>query len=161
MTEYCAVIGTHFMVWGGKLLYVHIPWYGMGSGHIATKMSSIHVGHVVFHHMLLCCCQQARTICFHCADKVYRYQLTLKAVVFTIILMECVTLVNEMLLMISGDIHPNPGPGECLDHTVSPKLTHYLFSCIYTTLRKHARFMTLHVTILCSIYEFYNVVHRC
>ena len=108
------LIATHFMVWGGKLLYGRIPWYGMGSGHTATKMSSIHVGHVVFHNMLLCCCQQARTICFHCADKLYRYQLTLKAVVFTIILMECITLVNEMLLMMSGDIQPNPGPGECL-----------------------------------------------
>ena len=66
-------------------------------------------------NMLLCCCHQARAICFHCADKVYQ-QLTLKAVVFTIILMECITLVNEMLLMISGDIQPNPGPGECLYH---------------------------------------------
>ena len=69
---------------------------------------------VAYELCMLHCYHQARTICFHCADKVYRYQLTLKAVVFTIILMECITLVNEMLLMISGDIQPNPGPGECL-----------------------------------------------
>ena len=67
-------------------------------------------------NVLLCCCHQARTVWYYCTDKLYRCQLTLRAVVFTIILMEYVTLVNEMLLMISGDIQPNPGPGECLYH---------------------------------------------
>ena len=30
-------------------------------------------------------------------------------------LMECISLVIEMLLMISGDIESNPGPGEYCD----------------------------------------------
>ena len=37
-------------------------------------------------------------------------------------------LVNQMLLMISGDVESNPGPGEFLYHTISTKLTQYLFS---------------------------------
>ena len=46
-------------------------------------------------------------------DKVYLYQLNLKLVVFCI-LMEFGALVNEMLLMMSGDIESNPGPSEYL-----------------------------------------------
>ena len=57
------------------------------------------------------CSYQARTIWFYCTNKLYLYQLTVKWVLFYT-LMEYGALVNEMLLMVSGDIESNPGPGE-------------------------------------------------
>jgi len=50
-----------------------------------------------------------RTIWCYCSDKVYLYQLILKSVLFYA-LMEWSALVNEMLLMLAGDIESNPGP---------------------------------------------------
>jgi len=58
---------------------------------------------------ILLCFHQATTVCFYCTDKVYCYQLILKSVLFYT-LMEYGALVNEMLLMMSGDIESNPGP---------------------------------------------------
>ena len=57
------------------------------------------------------CFHQVRTLWCYCTDKVYRYQLTLKSVLFST-LMEYIAMVNEMLLMMSGDIESNPGPSE-------------------------------------------------
>ena len=93
--------------------------------------------------MLLCCCHQARTIWFYCTDIVY--QLDLKSVLFRI-LMECITLVNEMLLMISGDIEPNPGPGEYLS-TITPN-----------SLNVHSTHMTIgnHTGFVTDIGQFMN-----
>ena len=48
---------------------------------------------------------------FYCTDKVYHCQRNLK-LVFLYALMEYIAMVNEMLLMVSGDIEPNPGPSE-------------------------------------------------
>ena len=48
---------------------------------------------------------------FYCTDKVYHCQRNLK-LVFLYALMEYIAMVNEMLLMMSGDIEPNPGPSE-------------------------------------------------
>ena len=71
---------------------------------------------------VLLCFHQVRTIWYYCSDKVYLYQLIMKSVLFYA-LMEWCALVNEMLLMMSGDIESNPGPGEYVYHTVSPNLT--------------------------------------
>ena len=62
------------------------------------------------------------------------------------ILMECITLVNEMLLMISGDIEPNPGPGEYLS-TITPN-----------SLNVHSTHMTIgnHTGFVTDIGQFMN-----
>jgi len=52
-----------------------------------------------------------RTVWCYCSDKVYLYQLMVKSVIFYT-LREWSTLVNEMLLMVAGDVESNPGPGE-------------------------------------------------
>jgi len=54
---------------------------------------------------------QAQTGRSYCTDKVCHYQLILKSEFFYT-LMEYIALVNEMLLMMSGDIESNPGPSE-------------------------------------------------
>ena len=38
--------------------------------------------------------------------------------------MEYIAMVNEMLLMMSGDIESNPGPSEYLYRSISPGLTY-------------------------------------
>ena len=58
------------------------------------------------------------------------------------VLVEYTTLVKEMLLMISGDIEPNPGPGEYLGFTVSPKHSPSISSCV--TVREHTKFRYLY-----------------
>ena len=103
----------------------------------ARYMQALYVSYKVCCNTLLCCCHQAKTIWFYCSDKV-----NLRSVLFHI-LMEYITLVNEMLLMISGDIEPNPGPGEYLS-IISLNLPSV---STHITLRIHTRFMTLHVTI--------------
>ena len=65
------------------------------------------------------CFYQARSVWFYCTDKVYCYQLILKSVLFYT-LMEYCALVNEILLMMSGDIESNPGPSEYLYRSISP-----------------------------------------
>jgi len=60
---------------------------------------------------ILLCFHQTRTIWCYCSDKVYLYQLMVKSGVFYT-LMEWCAVVNKMLLMLSGDIESNPGPGE-------------------------------------------------
>ena len=56
MTEYCAVIGTHSMVWGDTLLYGHVPdpfpQCGIGSGH-ARLMLTMHRRHGGYHMRLM------------------------------------------------------------------------------------------------------------
>ena len=42
--------------------------------------------------------------------------------------MEYGALVNEMLLMMSGDIESNPGPREYLYRSISPNFTQYLLT---------------------------------
>ena len=54
---------------------------------------------------------QARAIWCYCSDKVYLSQLIVKSVL-SYTLLEWCALVNEMLLMLSGDIESNPGPRE-------------------------------------------------
>ena len=61
---------------------------------------------------------QARSVWFYCTNKVYRYKLILKSVLFYT-LMEYGALLNEILLMMSGDIESNPGPSE---YSVTPVL---------------------------------------
>ena len=53
--------------------------------------------------------------------------------------MEYIALVNEMLLMMSGDIESNPGPREYLYRSISPGLTLYLLT--YQTLPLHFQYM--------------------
>jgi len=96
----------------------------------AWYMQALYVSYEVCCNTLLCCCHQAKTILFYCSDNVY--QLNLKSVLFHIS-MEYFTLVNEMLLMISGDIEPNPGPGEYLS-TISLNLPSV---STHITLRNH------------------------
>jgi len=48
-----------------------------------------------------------------------------KSVIFYT-LRELSALVNEMLLMMAGDVESNPGPGEYVCHTGNPNLTLYL-----------------------------------
>jgi len=75
---------------------------------------------------ILLCFHQTRNVCGYCSDKVYLYQLIMKSVL-SYALMEWCPLVNEMLLMLAGDIESNPGPSEYC--TISPKLTQYLSTC--------------------------------
>ena len=56
---------------------------------------------------------QARAVWCYCSDKVYLYQLIMKSVIFYS-LTEWTALVNEVLLMMAGDVESNPGPGELL-----------------------------------------------
>ena len=54
---------------------------------------------------------QARAVWRYCSHKLYLYQLILRSAVFYA-LTEYGGLVNQMLLMISGDVESNPGPSE-------------------------------------------------
>ena len=57
---------------------------------------------------------------------VYLYELMVKSVIFYT-LREWSALVNEMLLMMAGDVESNPGPGEYVYHIlVARNLTQYL-----------------------------------
>ena len=89
--------------------------------HSATGAYSLHMWQTRVYSWactIACCCfsflwfpHQARSILFYCTDIVCHYQLILKSVLFCT-LMEYGALVNEMLLMMSGDIESNPGPSE-------------------------------------------------
>ena len=68
---------------------------------------------------ILLCFHQARAVWCYCSDKVYLYQLMVKSVIFYILREWCV-LVNEMLLLMAGDVESNPGPGEYVHHTIVP-----------------------------------------
>jgi len=68
---------------------------------------------------ILCTYTKVRTVWSYSTDKVYHYQLILKSVFFYT-LMEYGALVNEMLLMMSGDVESNPGPCEYLYCTITP-----------------------------------------
>lgn len=68
--------------------------------------------------MSLYCYHQARTLWFY-SSEFLQNQLIMTLVLFYV-LVEYITVVNQMLLMISGDIEPNPGPGEFLYCTNSP-----------------------------------------
>ena len=120
----------------------------------AWFMQALYVSYELCCNMLLCCCYQAKTILFYYSDVL---QLNLKLVLFRI-LMECITLVNEILLMISGDIEPNPGPGEYLSTVTlnSPSVSTHMTST------NHTRFMTLHVTIsqMCQFTNPTMCIHR-
>jgi len=71
---------------------------------------------------ILLCFHQARAIWCYCSDKVYLVKLILKSVIFYS-LREWCAVVNEMLLIMAGDIESNPGPREYLYHASTPKLS--------------------------------------
>ena len=78
---------------------------------------------------ILLCFHQARAIRCYCSDNVYLYQLMVKSVIFYT-LREWSVLVNEMLLMMAGDVESNPGPGGYVYHTIVPSINPTLFfSC--------------------------------
>ena len=54
---------------------------------------------------------QTRTVWCYYSDKVYLYQLMVKSVIFYT-LRELSAIVNEMLLLMAGDVESNPGPRE-------------------------------------------------
>ena len=75
----------------------------------------------------------------------------MKSVIFYI-LRERSALVNEMLLMMAGDVESNPGPGEYVYLTGSPNLTST--SSIFCSLGH--RLMTLHFTISVNLQALYG-----
>ena len=82
--------------------------------------SYVRVGHVIFYE--LCCNRcillyfhQTRAVWCYCSDKVYLYQLMVKSALFYT-LREWSALVNEMLLMMAGDVEFNPGPASQVNH---------------------------------------------
>jgi len=78
--------------------------------HIPKKSSTSRERWVTYVCTFLCF-HQTRTVWCYCSDKVYLYQLMVESVIFYA-LREWSTLVNEMLLMMAGDVESNPGPGE-------------------------------------------------
>ena len=119
-------------VWWG-IVYPSCDWWGKLASEPIALVHPFHYMICILYELcyniicILLCFHQARTIWFYCTDKVYCYQLILKFVFFYT-LMETGALVNEMLLMMSGDIESNPGPREYLYCSISPGLTQYLLS---------------------------------
>ena len=111
--------------------------------------------------MLHLCFHQARAVWCYCSHKLYLYQLILRSVLFYA-LTEYGALVNQMLLMISGDVESNPGPGECLYmyHTINTKLTQYLFSGVSEEAYPHGKALPQHFYYACATSAKYVIPSR-
>ena len=99
---------------------------------------------------ILLCFLQTRTVWCCYSDKIYLYQLIVKSAVFYA-LMEWCALVNEMLLMMAGDIESNPGPREyCIvlvvinsPSSVSRQLSTTFSACLHISVQEYLGSMVL------------------